>query len=435
MIKKSTLFRQHHFFELLNNFDPEKGPIDLFISLYLRHNPQLGSKDRLYVVERIYTYLRWKLLIETVLDRHGVSGEDRKEALLAILESKVSTNHQSETAQERDLSQVSGSPAPSMLQTDERRRLGFEQDLISLSKDPTLEPYIRVSFPKNLYEALERTFGEKTPSICLACNESAPFVLRVNTLKTTRVALCEMLRAQGIEVEEDLLAPQALRLSRRVNLFSLPEFKAGYFEVQDAGSQIVADLVRAQPGESVLDFCAGAGGKTLAFAPKLQNRGQIFLHDIREEALLEAKKRLKRAGIQNAQIVSHREERRLKTLKKHMDWVLVDAPCSGTGTLRRNPDMKWKFSEEMVSRLSYEQREIFSEAFSYLKPGGTIVYATCSLLKEENDDQCEYFLTTYPLTLVGVPFRSIPMHGGMDGFFAVCLQRKSHITDSANPSS
>ena len=388
MIKKSTLFRQHHFFELLNNFDSEKGPIDLFISLYFRHNTQLGSKDRLYIVERIYTYLRWKLLIEALLDRRQLSGEARSEALLELL----------------------------------------EQNPITLSEDTTLEPHIRVSFPKNLYQALERTFGEATSSICHACNESAPIVLRVNPLKTTREALCQSLRSQGVDVEEEPSAPFALRLSRRINLFSLPEFKAGHFEVQDAGSQHVASLVRAQPGESVLDFCAGAGGKTLAFAPNLNNRGQIFLHDIREQALYEAKKRLKRAGIQNAQIVSYQEKGRLNTLKKRMDWVLVDAPCSGTGTLRRNPDMKWKFSDEMVARLAGEQRQIFAEAFSYLKPGGTIVYATCSLLREENDDQCEFFLKTYPLTLVEPPFRSLPVSGGMDGFFAVCLQMAPLLT-------
>ena len=381
MIKKSTLFRQHHFFELLNRFDLEKGPIDLFISLYLRHNSQIGSKDRAYIVERIYTYLRWKLLIHTLLDRQGLSGEERKQALLELL----------------------------------------EKDFTAFSQDPTLEPHIRVSFPKELYMALYRTFSQMTPSICLACNESAPTVLRVNALKTTREALLEMLRGHGIEAEEDPVAPQALRLSRRCNLFSLPEFKAGYFEVQDAGSQMVASLVQPLPGESVLDFCAGAGGKTLAFAPTLRNKGQIFLHDIREEALLEAKKRLKRAGIQNAQVVLHTERGRLNTLKNRMDWVLVDVPCSGTGTLRRNSDMKWKFSDQMVARLCHEQRQIFDQAFSYVKPGGTIIYATCSLLKEENDDNCEYFLKNYPLTVVKEPFRSYPVPGGMDGFFAVSL--------------
>ena len=382
MMKKSTIFRQHHFFELLNRFDTERGPIDLFVSLYLRHNPQLGSKDRLYIVEKIYAYLRWKELIELLLDRAGVRDDARKEALFDVL----------------------------------------EQDLFSFSKDPTIEPHVRVSFPKNLYRALHKTFGDETDSVCLSCNEAAPIVLRANVLKTTRDVLLEKLRAQGIDVAEEPSAPSALRLSKRVNLFSLPEFKEGLFEVQDAGSQLVGGLVDAQPGESVLDYCAGAGGKTLCFAPKLQNRGQIFLHDIRESALLEAKKRLKRAGIQNAQIVRCDDTPRLRSMKHRMDWVLVDVPCSGTGTLRRNPDMKWKFSDEMVARLVLEQRQIFSLAHTYLKPGGTIVYATCSLLAEENEEQLAYFLRTFPLEVVGQPFRSRPVSGAMDGFFAVCLR-------------
>jgi 16S rRNA (cytosine967-C5)-methyltransferase len=385
MIKKSIIFRQYHFFEILNHFDLGKGPIDLFISLYLRHNPQLGSKDRAYIVERIYTYLRWKLLIEAMLDLQKVSGEQRKEALFSLL----------------------------------------ENDFTSLPQGACFEPNVRVSFPKELYASLQRTYGEKADLICRACNEPAPIVLRVNDLKISRKELLKMLLARNIEVEEEPSAPLALRLLRRSNLCSLPEFKAGYFEVQDAGSQQIANLVQAQPQDAVLDFCAGAGGKTLAFASRLQNRGQIFLHDIREEALFEAKKRLKRAGIQNAQIVSHKETARLNSLKKRMDWVLVDAPCSGTGTLRRNPDMKWKFSEEMLSRICHDQRQIFAEAFTYVKPGGTIVYATCSLLKEENDDQCEYFLRSYPLVMAGTPFRSCPVDQGMDGFYGVCLQRKT----------
>lgn len=383
MIKKSILFRQHHFFELLHAFDPEKGPIDLFISLYLRKHPQLGSKDRVAIVERIYAYLRWKLLIETVLDRQALSGPARRDALWQLL----------------------------------------EEDLSALSERTAAAPNVKVSFPEVLYNAIERTYAALTPSVCLACNSPAPTILRVNTLKGTRQELCALLKARGIEGEEDPSAPTALRLTRRANLFCLPEFKAGYFEVQDGGSQQVAAMVDTRPGQWVFDFCAGAGGKTLAIAPRLCGRGQLFLHDIRGEALAEAKKRLKRAGIQNAQIVTSQETDKLRALRQRMDWVLVDAPCTGTGTLRRNPDMKWKFSEEMLARLVEEQRAIFAEAFSYVKPGGAIVYATCSLLKEENEEQQAYFLSAHPLELALPAFRSLPGQQGMDGFFAVCFRR------------
>lgn len=380
-MKKSFLFRQHHFFELLHRFDPERGPLDLFVSLYFRHTPQLGSKDRLVIVESIYTYFRWKALIEAALDKQKLSGAPREEALFTFL---------------------------------------GDSDISRLLSDD-MEPHLRVSFPKDLYQAIFRTFGDQTDEVCLACNEPAPIVLRANALKTTREALLEKLRASEIDCAPDPAAAYAIRLSKRKNLFLLPEFQEGLFEVQDAGSQCVADLVDAAPGQWVLDFCAGAGGKSLALAPRMQNRGQLFLHDVRDEALLEAKKRLKRAGIQNAQIVTSTDERRLRLLKNRMDWVIVDVPCSGTGTLRRNPDMKWKFSEATVARLVEEQRQIFSQALPFLKKGGTIVYSTCSLLNEENEEQLAYFLRTFPLKLVGQPFRSRPVKGGMDGFFAVKL--------------
>lgn len=377
MIKKSTIFRQHHFFEIIRSFDFSRGPIDLFISLYFRHHPQLGSKDRLYIVERVYTYLRWKGLIDEILSHR----EPTDEALIALL----------------------------------------EQDLSPYINDEMLPPHIRVSFPKDLYDAFVRSFGEDGFATCLACNEPAPMTLRVNTLKTTRQALLEALATHEIEAEEAPF-PSAVFLKRRTNLFVLPEFKAGHFEVQDMGSQMVASCVQAKPGESVLDYCAGSGGKTLAIAPSMQHRGQLFLHDIRSQALYEAKKRLCRAGVQNSQIVDHADTRRLKLLRNKMDWVLVDSPCSGTGTLRRNPDMKWKFSEEMVGRLVAEQRQIVAEALPYLKPSGTLVYATCSLLKEENEHQVEFFAQHLNLHPVQTPFRSHPSRGGMDGFFAVALR-------------
>ena len=208
---------------------------------------------------------------------------------------------------------------------------------------------------------------------------------------------------------------------QRLHLAALPEFRSGLFELQDEGSQLVAQLIRAKEGDEVLDFCAGSGGKSLAFASSMRGKGQIYLHDVRSSILLQAKKRLKRAGIQNAQIAtSHSKAKQL--LKKRMDWVLVDAPCTGTGTLRRNPDLKWKFTEETLQKLQMEQRDIFKEALTFLKPGGRIVYATCSLLKEENEEQAAYFQCCHNLKLIAPFFCSTPQVGEMDGFFAATFQ-------------
>jgi len=372
---RSILFRQKHFFQILHSFDPNKGPLDLFISRYFRSHPQLGSKDRLFIVERLYTFFRWKSLLE---------GKE-EEALFELLEKDLSTYG-----------------------------------------NTSLEEHVRVSFPKDLFEALQRRWKEKTLSICFASNKEAPITLRTNSMKISRKELIERLQSSGIEAKENPQGKDAITLSRRLNVWILPEFKEGFFEMQDAGSQKVAELIEVKPGDSFLDYCAGSGGKALACAPKMKNRGQIFLHDIRPKALQEAKKRLKRAGIQNAQCILNNEKKRLKLLKGRMDFVLVDVPCSGTGTLRRNPDMKWLFSSEKLASLIKEQREIFDQAFSFVRAGGTIIYATCSLLAEENEEQIEHFLSRYPLKIVGEPFQSVPEDGKMDGFFAVCMQKREN---------
>ena len=300
----------------------------------------------------------------------------------------------------------------------------LDQDFTPYSSDTSLDEHIRFSFPKDLFDSLKRRWKQETPALCLASNKSAPITLRANSMKTTRRELIECLCSHDIEAKEDPQSPQAITLPRRINVWVLPEFTQGLFEMQDAGSQKVAELVEVEPGESFLDYCAGSGGKALACAPRMKNRGQMFLHDIRVKALQEAKKRLRRAGIQNAQCINHEEKKRLTLLKGRMDWVLVDAPCSGTGTLRRNPDMKWQFSYEKLCRLVKEQREIFEQALEFVRPGGKIMYATCSLLAEENEEQRDHFLRNYPLEIVGEPFQSVPRDGQMDGFYAVCMQKR-----------
>jgi len=225
------------------------------------------------------------------------------------------------------------------------------------------------------------------------------------------------LREKGYAIEKTPRSPAGIVFKQKISFSHLEEFQQGLFEVQDEGSQLLAFLVHAEPGDHVLDFCAGSGGKTLAFAPKMEGQGQIYLHDIRPKALQEAKKRLKRAGIQNYQIASP------KTLKRKMDWILVDAPCSGTGTIRRNPDMKWRFSPDRLSDLVEQQREIFDQALSCLKPGGTLVYGTCSLLKQENEEQAQFFLERYPHVKTGPVLCTLPSSGKMDGFYGVAFKK------------
>lgn len=379
MSTKSHAFRLNHLLLLLEGYESQKAPIDFYVSTYFRANKALGSKDRAFISEEVYRLIRYKALIDYFL--------------------------QEPNWQKR---------IDWMQEGDPRRFL----------HDESIPLHVRYSLPKELLDEIIASWGqEKALQIALSSLEPAPTCIRVNTLKITREALFTRLHEQGYAVSLGSDSPTAINFLKKENFFGMPEFKEGLFEVQDEGSQQVAALMQPKLHQQLLDFCAGSGGKTLAIAPALAATGQIFLHDIRPHALLEAKKRLKRAGIQNAQIVQHTDEKKLKKLKKQMDWVLVDAPCSGTGTLRRNPDMKWKYTNEMVHRLVSSQRVIFEQALSYVKPGGFVVYATCSILRQENRGQLEHFLAHYPLELVGEPFECVPEHGKKDGFFGAIFKK------------
>jgi 16S rRNA C967 or C1407 C5-methylase (RsmB/RsmF family) len=352
--------------------------LDAWISRYFKEHKALGSKDRGEIAETAYGIVRWQGLLDAFIER----------------------------------------PAGW-----EKRIAQFKQfNPGELSKECSLPPHVKVSFPKPLYDLILKDYGpERAEALCLASNAAAPTTVRANPLKGTREALLELWKGH-FDVVPSLLSPFGIIFRKKTAFFTMPEFKQGLFEVQDEGSQLLADLVEARPGDQVMDYCAGSGGKTLAFAYKLQHRGQIYLHDIRPWALDEARKRLKRAGIQNAQTVLP-EDPKLTKLAGKMDWVLVDAPCTGTGTLRRNPDMKWKFTPETLPRLLVQQREIFDKAIKLLSPKGTIVWGTCSLLNAENQEQADYFCRTYGLERVREDFQSWPSPGNMDGFYGAVMRK------------
>lgn len=373
-------FREHHLFEIIYGYEEKNIPIDLWVSQYFRAHSSLGSKDRAYIAETFYALMRWQGALDFI---------------------------------------AGGSP-----NWQKRLEVYNETDFSALHGDETIPPHVRVSFPKELFDLFVANFGqEEALKLCYDSNFPAPTVVRANALKISREALFEKWKTT-YAVSPTQQSPWGIVFHKKINFFSLPEFREGLFEVQDEASQLIAGLLEATPGQQVLDYCSGSGGKALAFAPLLKQKGQIYLHDIRERVLLEARRRLKRAGIQNSQVIKP-NDLKLKKLKKQMDWVFADVPCSGTGTLRRNPDMKWKFDVSSLSRLCGLQREIFEKALSFLKPDGKIVYATCSILKQENQDQVDHFLQTYNLKIVGKTFQSFPRSGEMDGFFGVVLEREA----------
>ena len=352
-------FRQYHLSSVLKSLESEKIPLDALLSRYFRLHKALGSKDRLFISDTLYHYIRWKNLYEHLhLD-----------------------------------------PSP--------------LDPLVHLQDTAIPLHVRYGMPPSLYQMLIEAYGEeKAHQIALISNTRAPLTIRANPLKISRQQLLEKW-AKNFKISPCPRAPHGMHFHEKINFFTQPEYKEGLFEIQDEASQLAAELVKAQPKDHVLDYCAGAGGKTLAFAHRLQKTGQIYLHDIRPHPLQEARKRLNRAGIQNVQFALPH--------KKQMDWVVVDVPCTGTGTFRRNPDLKWKFDADRLAHLLEEQREIFQEAVSYLHPQGTIVYMTCSLLPQENEHQVAYFKKTFGLEVVET-FQTLPVEGGMDGFFAASLK-------------
>ncbi len=368
-------FREFHLLQILELFDKQTGPLDLFLRHYFRSHKAVGANDRRFVCEKLYTLIRWRGLIDHFCSE-GASWQER----LSVMEKAMENPPE-------------GIPS-----------------------------HVRASFPKWYFDHLTHHFGEERAlNFCYASNTEAPTTLRINPLKIDRATFFETWKDKyPISLCEK--SPCGIIFPQRINFFGLEEFKNGFFEMQDEASQLVAGLVDAQPGHLILDYCAGSGGKTLAFAPKMDRKGQIFLHDVRKTALIEAKKRLKRAGIQNAQVLMP-DSRQIKVLKNRMDWVLVDAPCSGSGTLRRNPDMKWKFTQENLANLIQEQREIVTSAAAFVKKGGKLVYATCSVFPDENEEQIEYFIKHLPLKLCAAPFQTFPIQKGMDGFFAATFER------------
>lgn len=371
-------FCSHHIVTFLARHSKEPGkPLDLALSEYLRQHKSIGSHDRKSIAETIYGLTRWKGLLDYLY--------------------------------------------PTSLTLARRLKWFEEMNWPKILSDSSIPEYIRLGTTEFLFEALKKAYGyEKTRALCQTFLSPPPIAVRANRIKTTREELLAKW-AGRFDASLSLSAPNGIVFAKREALFALPEFKDGLFEMQDEGSQLVASLVNAQSGEHVLDYCSGSGGKSLAFASVMQGKGQIYLHDVRASALFQAKQRLKRAGIQNAQLLSP-DHPKLPQLKRKMDWVLADVPCSGTGTLRRHPEMKWKIDEAFVDRLVQEQREIFESALQYVRPGGRIVYATCSILPEENQHQLDYFASKFGLTPESDPLCILPEEGKMDGFFAAVFR-------------
>lgn len=378
---------------------------DKVVARALKKDKRWGSADRKFVAETIYDIVRWKRLYAEIGEvKEPYSREDlwRMFAVWAVLR---------------------GYPIPDWRQlegTPQRKIKGRFDELSKIRK-------YRESIPDWMDELGVQELGEaKWTKELAAQNEPAQVILRVNTLKTTKQKLRALL--MDLDIETDYLKdqPDALVLKERANVFMTEAFKEGLFEVQDASSQLVAPFLEVEPGMRVVDACAGAGGKTLHLANIMQNKGQLIAMDLYESKLKQLKIRAKRNGVFNIEPRVIDSTKVIKKLHEKADRVLIDAPCSGLGVLKRNPDAKWKLQPEFIENIKKVQAEVLENYSKMVKPGGKLVYATCSVLPSENQDQVNHFLTTETgknFTFVKEQ-KILASETGFDGFYMALLERK-----------
>jgi len=408
-----------------------RSPADHLIDQYFRNHRQMGSKDRAFAAETVYGCLRRKGELEFLMSPClpvNLKGEKHAYWLVATY-----------------LLKYSGWSARALAEA------GFEGDadaLVMRVRSTKAEDMLfsaQINMPDWLAEKLVRQFGE-TEAVALseALNRPAQVGIRVNTLRTERDSLAKRLAEEGNPCEPMKYSPLGLQRDKRGPLFNTQAFQEGLFELQDEGSQFLGLMTEAKPKEKVIDFCAGAGGKTLELAALMGNTGVLYACDISTKRLERLKPRLARAGAYNVQSFAIRDEHdsALRKLEGQMDAVLVDAPCSGTGTLRRNPDIKWRSIDLDV--LTKTQASILEAVAKLVRPDGRLVYATCSLLEEENGAITGAFLAAHPefevisasgiLARQGVKLtdaygedgslRLLTHKHGTDSFYALAMHRK-----------
>jgi 16S rRNA (cytosine967-C5)-methyltransferase len=407
--------------DLLRQVLKLESPADAVVSAFFRKHRALGPRERHTLAETTYTVLRqryrWSHLAQS-----GSGALERRMAILAWQGSETFLR--------------------SALGPHEQAWL---QEVAAV--DPARLPEkARHNLPDWLASALRQETGDDFWPLVAAMEQAAPLDLRVNLLKARREEVLQALADQSLQAEPTPWSPWGVRLQGKPALQKLPLFEQGHVEVQDEGSQLLAAMLQPRRGEMVVDFCAGAGGKTLALGAVMRNTGRLYAFDVSGHRLDGLKPRLARSGLSNvypAQIAHERDDR-IKRLSGKIDRVLVDAPCSGLGTLRRNPDLKWRQSPEALAELQVKQAAILASAARLLKPGGRLVYATCSLLARENEEVAAAFSAAHPgfqplpaaqaLQAAGVeraeelvsgPYlKTRPHRHHMDGFFAAAWERQ-----------
>ena len=414
----AALFR--HAEALLSELLRSPFPADQVVSHYFRQHRELGHADRGFVAEAVFAVLRRKRSLSARCADEVTS----RRLLLAALACLQGMNR-------RELEGV--------LSESEGKWLAQAKAV----KMEELPPAVRLDLPDWLYAEFSAQFAaDEVVQLAAGLNQPAPLDLRVNSLKASRQGVLARLLADGLVAESCTYSPLGIRLAGKPALSKHPLFIDGSIEVQDEGSQLLGFLLQPKRGEMVADFCAGAGGKTLLLGALMRSQGRLYAFDVAERRLARLKPRLARSGLSNVHPVRIESERdtRIRRLAGKVDRVLVDAPCSGLGTLRRNPDMKWRQTPASVAELCAQQAAILAAAASLVKPGGRLVYATCSLLETENEVVVQAFLARHPefsacsaqevlarqeiAIDIGERLRLFPHRHGTDAFYAAVMERK-----------
>jgi 16S rRNA (cytosine967-C5)-methyltransferase len=405
--------------EVLREILRFSAPADVTLSRYFKDHPRLGGRERGAIAEAVYAILRNRSFF-TDFAGAGKAATMRRLTLLGMAEAMGADSLGGLTDEENE----------------------FLARINQIDRN-LLPPKMRANLPEWLYDKFVAQYGEEeTQQMAAVLNTPAPLDLRVNSMKASRDDVARQLAEAPIAAEPTPYSPLGLRVWKKPALQNLPLFKEGAIEVQDEGSQVLSQLLGARRGEMVVDFCAGAGGKTLALGALMRNTGRLYAFDVSEKRLAKLKPRLARSGLSNVHpvLIAHERDAKIKRLAGKIDRVLVDAPCSGMGTLRRNPDVKWRQQPEGIVEMQEKQAAILDGASRLLKSGGRMVYATCSLLREENDVIVEQFLAGHPdfelvpmnqvLAEQKIPLemdqylKMMPHKHQTDGFFAAVLERK-----------
>ncbi|AWK89010.1 RsmB/NOP family class I SAM-dependent RNA methyltransferase [Azospirillum thermophilum] len=423
--------------DLLTEIDETPRPADAVMSAYFRARRYIGSKDRTAVAQTAYAILRRHARLTWWLEREGRTATPRARVLANEI-----------LAEGKPLATVlelfDGSKFGPARLSPEELALGRALDTHTL-EHPSMPEAVRVECPSWAEGPMRAALGAQFAREMEALLDSAPLDLRVNPVKANRESAIKALSRARIQAQPTRWSPLGLRVQGRPPLATVDAFKEGLVEIQDEGSQLVAFAVAPKPGQQVVDFCAGAGGKTLAIAALMNNKGRVVACDVLAGRLKRAAERFRRAGLHNIEphpLTSERDPW-VKRHKRKFDRVLVDAPCSGTGTWRRNPDSRWRALGPGLDQLVPLQASILESASRLVKPGGRLIYATCSMLPEENEGQIAAFLESHPEFTVkpvaevwaeegadsvpaeGPYLRLTPARHDTDGFFAAVLERKA----------